>query len=91
MIATSRRSPTETVFRLLVGLTGLFFLALGIGFMAFPDIFAAVFSAEPAYGPGVKGIRSDFGGVFLGLSFFAFLGRRPVVAAGWRFPSFSSC
>ena len=74
MTATSRRSPTETVFRLLVGLTGLFFLALGIGFIAFPDIFAALFSVEPAYGPGVNGIRSDFGGLFLGLSFFCLLG-----------------
>jgi ribonuclease Z len=74
MIATSRRSPTETVFRLLVGLTGLFFLALGIGFMVFPDIFAAVFSVEPAYAPGVNGIRSDFGGLFLGMSFFCLLG-----------------
>jgi ribonuclease Z len=74
MTATSRRSPTETVFRLLVGLTGLFFLALGIGFMAFPDILAAVFSVEPAYGLGVNGIRSDFGGLFLGMSFFCLLG-----------------
>lgn len=74
MIATSRMSPTETVFRLLVGLTGLFFLVLGIGFMAFPDIFAAVFSVEPAYGLGVNGIRSDFGGLFLGIGFFCLLG-----------------
>ena len=74
MTATSRMSPTETVFRLLVGLTGLFFLTLGIGFMAFPDIFAALFSVEPAYGPGVNGMRSDFGGLFLGMSFFCLLG-----------------
>jgi len=74
MTTTSRMSPTETVFRLLVGLTGLFFLALGIGFMVFPDIFAVVFSVEPAYGLGVNGIRSDFGGLFLGMSFFCLLG-----------------
>ena len=74
MTATSRRSPTKTVFRLLVGLTGLFFLALGIGFMAFPDILAAVFSVEPAYSLGVNGIRSDFGGLFLGMSFFCLIG-----------------
>jgi len=74
MTAISRMSPTETVFRLLVGLTGLFFLALGIGFMVFPDIFAVALSVEPAYGPGVNGIRSDFGGLFLGMSFFCLLG-----------------
>jgi len=74
MTATSRRSPTETVFRLLVGLTGLFFLILGIGFMIFLDILAAAFSVEPAYGPGVTGIRSDFGALFLGMSFFCLLG-----------------
>jgi ribonuclease Z len=65
MIAASRMSPTEIAFRLPAGLAGLFFLVLGIGFMAFPDIFAVVFSVEPAYGLGVDGIRSDFGGLFL--------------------------
>jgi ribonuclease Z len=74
MIATARMSPTEIVFRLLARLTGLFFLVLGIGFMAFPDIFAVVFSVEPAYGLGVDGIRSDFGGLFLGIGFFCLLG-----------------
>ena len=51
MSAALRRSPTVRVFRLLAGLTGLFFLTLGIGFMVFPDILAAVFSVEPAYAP----------------------------------------
>lgn len=74
MTSTLRMSPLEIVFRLLVGLIGLFFLALGIGFMAFPDILAAVFSVEPAYALGVSGIRSDFGGLFLGMSFFCLLG-----------------
>jgi ribonuclease Z len=74
MTPALRISPIETIFRLLAGLTGLFFLTLGIGFMVFPDILAAVFSVEPAYAPGVNGIRSDFGGLFLGMSFFCLLG-----------------
>ncbi len=74
MTATSLMFSPETVFSLLVGLTGLFFLALGVGFMAFPDIFAAMFSVQPAYALGVNGIRSDFGGLFLGMSFFCLLG-----------------
>jgi ribonuclease Z len=74
MTAASRISPTERVFRLLAGLAGLFFLILGIGFMAFPDLLAAALSVQPAYAPGVNGIRSDFGGLFLGMSFFCLLG-----------------
>ncbi|MGO9123189.1 MAG: MBL fold metallo-hydrolase [Desulfomonilaceae bacterium] len=74
MSSISRISATEIVFRILVGLVGLFFVALGIGFMAFPDIFAVVFSVEPAYASGVSGIRSDFGGLFLGMSFFCLIG-----------------
>ncbi len=74
MSSTSGMSPVEIVFRILVGLVGLFFVALGIGFIAFPDIFAVVFSVEPAYASGVGGIRSDFGGLFLGMSFFCLIG-----------------
>lgn len=79
MTSEQRMSTTGTVFRILVGVIGLFFLVLGIGFMAFPDIFAALFSVAPAYGNGVNAIRSDLGGLFLGMSFFCLMG-----AAGGR-------
>lgn len=88
MSSISRISATEIVFRILVGLVGLFFVALGIGFMAFPDIFAVVFSVEPAYASGVSGIRSDFGGLFLGMSFFVLLGLR-LLHVGWLSQLFS--
>jgi hypothetical protein len=74
MTAWPSATGSETVLRLLAGLIGLFFLSLGIGFMAFPDTLAAGFSAQPLYVSGLNTIRGDFGGLFLGLSFFCFLG-----------------
>jgi ribonuclease Z len=62
------------IFRLLTGLIGLLFLALGLGFVIFPDIFATAFSAQPLYIQGLNAIRGDFGGLFIGMSFFCFLG-----------------
>ena len=81
MSSISPISATEIVSRILVGLVGLFFVALGIGFMAFPDILAVVFAVVPAYSSGVSGIRSDFGGLFLGMSFFCLIGA--MSAARW--------
>jgi ribonuclease Z len=74
MTDPSRRSPIGMIFRLLAGLTGLLFLALGLGFIAFPDMLAAAFSAQPAIIQGLNAIRGDFGALFLGMSFFCFLG-----------------
>jgi ribonuclease Z len=62
------------IFRLLVGIIGLIFLILGLGFMTFPDIFATRFSVQPITIQGLNAIRGDFGGLFLGMSFFCFLG-----------------
>lgn len=64
----------EKAFRLMSGLVGFFFLALGIGFMSFPDVFAMLFSVQPATIQGLSPIRGDFGGLFMGMSFFCFLG-----------------
>jgi ribonuclease Z len=74
MTTKTPKSPSETVFRILAGLVGLLFLILGLGFMTFPDIFAAGFSVQPATIQGLNAIRGDFGGLFLGMSFFCFLG-----------------
>jgi ribonuclease Z len=74
MSARPPASSGEKLLRLLAGLIGLFFLSLGIGFMAFPDTLAAGFSAQPLYVSGLNAIRGDFSGLFLGLSFFCFLG-----------------
>lgn len=62
------------IFRILAGLIGLLFLNIGLGFMAFPDILATAFFVQPASAQGLNAIRGDFGGLFLGMSFFCFLG-----------------
>lgn len=72
--------PSVAIFRLLTGLIGLFFLLLGLGFISFPDVLAAVFSVQPITIQGLNAIRGDLGGLFLGLSFFCFLG---VVTKRW--------
>jgi ribonuclease Z len=83
MTVTSQRALSETFFRLLSGLVGLLFLVLGLGFMTFPDVFATGFSVQPVTIQGLNAIRGDFGGLFLGMSFFCFLG-----AATRRWPWF---
>jgi len=74
MNATAQNSLSETIFRFLTGLIGLLFLILGLGFMTFPDIFAMGFSVQPISIQGLNAVRGDFGGLFLGMSFFCFLG-----------------
>jgi ribonuclease Z len=67
-------SFSETFFRLLTGLIGLLFCLLGIGFMTFPDSFAAGFSIQPITVQGLTSLRGDLGGLFLGMGFFSLLG-----------------
>src|SRR4030042_5846722 len=74
MKAPAQNSLSETIFRLLAGLIGLLFLILGLGFMTFPDIVATGFSVQPATIQGLNAIRGDLGALFLGMSFFCFLG-----------------
>ncbi len=62
------------IFRILAGLIGFLFLNIGLGFVAFPDILATAFFVQPAHAQGLNAIRGDFGGLFLGMSFFCFLG-----------------
>ena len=64
----------ETVPRILAGAVGLLFLALGIGFLTLPEVFATQFFVEPARAVGINSIRGDFGALFLGMSFFCLLG-----------------
>lgn len=70
----SQRFSGETVMRFLVGLIGLLFLGLGIGFMTFPDSFAVGFGVQPMTVQGLNAIRGDFGGIFIGMGFFTLLG-----------------
>jgi ribonuclease Z len=70
----SRISTGEKVSRLLIGLVGLLFLLLGIGFYTFPDLLGAAFLIQPLSLQGLNSLRGDFGGVFLGMSVFCLLG-----------------
>jgi ribonuclease Z len=74
MTVSSPGSPSEAIFRLLAGLIGLIFLALGLGFITFPDIFSTGFSVQPITIQGLNTVRGDLGGLFLGMSFFCLLG-----------------
>ncbi|MCK9362054.1 MAG: MBL fold metallo-hydrolase [Syntrophales bacterium] len=67
-------SSGEKVSRFIIGLIGLFFLFLGIGFYTFPELLAAAFFIQPLSLQGLNSLRGDFGGVFLGMSFFCFFG-----------------
>lgn len=71
--------------RILVGLYGLLFAALGFGFWLAPEQAAARFAVEPLGLVGLSTLRGDFGGVFLGLSALCLIGawsrRRGLLAA----------
>jgi ribonuclease Z len=74
MTISLKWSAGETIFRLLTGFIGILFLNLGIGFVVFPDILSTAFFVYPAHAQGLNAIRGDFGGLFLGMSFFCLLG-----------------
>lgn len=69
--------PAGVICRVLSRAIGLLFLVIGLGFMALPDLLASSFSVLPAYASGLNSIRGDFGGLFLGMSFFCLLGAGP--------------
>ncbi len=74
MMPQGRMYALDTVLRILAGLVGLFFLLLGLGFLALPEVSATGFLVEPARAVGINAIRGDFGALFLGMGFFCLLG-----------------
>jgi ribonuclease Z len=64
----------QRILRLLVALAGLFFLVLGIAFLFAPASQTANFALFPSGNAGYNTLRGDFGGLFLGMSLFCFLG-----------------
>ncbi|RAK62821.1 MBL fold metallo-hydrolase [Phenylobacterium kunshanense] len=60
--------------RIVVGLYGLIFAALGFGFWVAPERAAARFAVEPLGPVGLSTLRGDFGGVFLGLAVLCLVG-----------------
>lgn len=64
----------RTVLRIVIGLIGLFNIAIGLGFLLAPDKLGAAFFLEPIGTQGLATMRADFPGFFIGASVFALLG-----------------
>ncbi|RJR49650.1 MAG: MBL fold metallo-hydrolase [Desulfobacteraceae bacterium] len=65
----------ELLLRILSGIIGFTFLMMGLGFLILPEIVATtLFFADTARAVGINSLRGDFGGLFLGMSFFCLLG-----------------
>jgi hypothetical protein len=60
--------------RIIIGVLGLFNLAIGVAFMFAPIALAAAFFIEPVGVQGLATIRADFPGFFIGAAVFALLG-----------------
>jgi len=60
--------------RAVIGLLGLFSLAIGLGFLFAPDRLAAGFFLTVTDPQGLATLRADFPGFFIGAAIFALLG-----------------
>jgi ribonuclease Z len=65
---------TQRILRLLAGLTGLLFLALGLMCLFAPGNQTGQFGLLPASNTGLNTLRGDLGGLFLGLALFSLFG-----------------
>lgn len=72
--------------RILVGLLGLFNLAIGLAFLLAPADPAAAFFIAPIGLQGLATIRADFSGFFIGAALFALLGAWRAEAAPLNVP-----
>ena len=64
----------RTILRGVIGLLGLFNLAIGLGFLFAPEKLAAAFYIAPLGTQGIATIRADFPGFFIGAAVFALVG-----------------
>ncbi len=64
----------RTIMRLLIGLVGLFNIAVGLGFLVYPAKLGAAFFLTPVGSQGLATLRADFPGFFIGASIFALIG-----------------
>lgn len=64
----------RTVLRIVIGLLGLFNIAIGLGFMFAPEKLGPAFFLDPLGAQGMATLRADFPGFFIGAGTFAMLG-----------------
>lgn len=64
----------RTILRGVIGLVGVFNIAIGLGFMLAPDKLAQAFYLAPLGTQGLATLRADFPGFFIGASVFALAG-----------------
>lgn len=60
--------------RIVIGLVGLFNIAIGLAFLVVPAKLAAAFFLTPIGSQGMATLRADFPGFFIGASVFALVG-----------------
>ena len=84
----------RTIMRGVIGLLGLFNLAIGLGFLLAPAKLAAGFFLVPVGSQGLATLRADFPGFFIGVAVFALIAARrgearplvvPIVILGLAF------
>ncbi len=64
----------SAVMRVIIGLLGLFNIAIGLGFLLMPEKLAAAFFLSPVGTQGLATLRADFPGFFIGAALFALWG-----------------
>lgn len=62
------------MMRIVIGLLGLFNIAIGLGFLLAPQKLAAAFFLSPVGTQGLATLRADFPGFFIGAAVFALIG-----------------
>ncbi len=67
----------HTLFRGLVGLMGILFSLIGLGFLVAPGRLTVPFAIQPSSLGGIATLRGDLGGLFLGMAAFTLLGALP--------------
>jgi hypothetical protein len=64
----------RSILRLVIGLIGVFNIAIGLGFLLAPEKLAQAFFIEPMGIQGMATLRADFPGFFIGAAVFALVG-----------------
>jgi Domain of unknown function (DUF4345) len=64
----------RTALRIVIGLVGLFNIAIGLGFLFAPEKLALAFYLVPLNIQGTATLRADFPGFFIGAAVFALVG-----------------